>query len=105
MTGLFLISSLRFGLDSYTLLMISLLMGGAGSLLGILGVIYFPLFYLSSILLGLSASWLVPANVTVNAHENIRIYEYDSQQIPVCYSVIDFCCFARLLFLVLRRSL
>ncbi|WP_142427187.1 hypothetical protein [Enterococcus durans] len=69
MTGLFLISSLRFGLDSYTLLMISLLMGGAGSLLGILGVIYFPLFYLSSILLGLSASWLVPANVTVNAHE------------------------------------
>ena len=56
MTGLFLISSLRFGLDSYTLLMISLLMGGAGSLLGILGVIYFPLFYLSSILLGLSAS-------------------------------------------------
>ena len=51
MTGLFLIRSIRLGLDSYTLLMIALLMGGAGSLLGIFGVLYFPLFYLSSILL------------------------------------------------------
>ncbi len=62
MTGLFLVNSLRFGLDSYTLLMIALLIGGAGSLLGILGVFYFPLFYFSSVLLGLSAAWLVPAN-------------------------------------------
>lgn len=56
MTGLFLVNSLRFGLDSYTLLMIALLMGGTGSLLGILGVFYFPLFYFSSVLLGLSAA-------------------------------------------------
>lgn len=69
MTGLFLIRSIRLGLDSYTLLMIALLMGGAGSLLGIFGVLYFPLFYLSSILLGFSAAWLLPANVTVNYHE------------------------------------
>ena len=37
MTGLFLVNCLRFGLDSYTLLMIALLIGGAGSLLGIFG--------------------------------------------------------------------
>ena len=60
MTGLFLVSSTRFGLDSYTLLMISLLMGGAGSLIGIFGVLYFPLYYLSSVLLGLSAAWHDP---------------------------------------------
>lgn len=64
-----MIRSIRLGLDSYTLLMIALLMGGAGSLLGIFGVLYFPLFYLSSILLGFSAAWLLPANVTVNYHE------------------------------------
>ncbi len=77
MTGLFLVNSLRFGLDSYTLLMIALLIGGAGSLLGILGVFYFPLFYFplfyfSSVLLGLSAAWLVPANTTVNFHEKTQ---------------------------------
>ncbi len=72
MTGLFLVNSLRFGLDSYTLLMIALLMGGTGSLLGILGVFYFPLFYFSSVLLGLSAAWLVPANITVNFHEKTQ---------------------------------
>ncbi|PQF22803.1 hypothetical protein [Enterococcus mundtii] len=69
MTGLFLVSSIRFGLDSYTLLMISLLMGGAGSLVGIFGALYFPLYYLSSVLLGLSAAWLIPTNITVNYHE------------------------------------
>ncbi len=69
MTGLFLVSSIRFGLDSYTLLMISLLMGGAGSLIGIFGVLYFPLYYLSSVLLGLSPVWLIPTNITVNYHE------------------------------------
>lgn len=72
MTGLFLIRSIRFGLDSFTLLMISLLMGGAGSLLGIFGILYFPLFYFSSILLGLSAAWLLPTNVTVNYHEKTQ---------------------------------
>ncbi|MBF8807307.1 MAG: hypothetical protein IC227_01385 [Enterococcus lacertideformus] len=69
MTGGFLIRSIRVGLDSYTLLMISLLIGGTGTLLGIFGALYFPLFYFSSVLLGLSAAWLPPANVTVNYHE------------------------------------
>ncbi|MEQ7179019.1 hypothetical protein [Enterococcus thailandicus] len=69
MTGLFLIRGIHAGLDSYTLLMISLLVGGAGSLLGLFGLLSFPLFYLSAICLGLSAAWLVPANVTVNFHE------------------------------------
>ena len=59
MTGLFLVNSLRFGLDSYTLLMIALLIGGTGSLLGILGVFYFPLFYFSSVLLGQHGLYLL----------------------------------------------
>ena len=50
----------------------TLMMGGTGSLLGILGVFYFPLFYFSSVLLGLSAAWLVPANITVNFHEKTQ---------------------------------
>jgi hypothetical protein len=69
MTGIFLIRSIRLGLDSYTLLIGALLMGGVGAFAGILGVYYFPFFYLSGSLLGLSASWLVPTNRTVNLHE------------------------------------
>ncbi|MGM9902718.1 hypothetical protein A5844_001118 [Enterococcus sp. 10A9_DIV0425] len=96
MTGLFLVSSLRFGLDSYTLLMIALLMGGAGSFIGILGVVYFPLFYLSSILLGLSASWLTPANLTVNYHEKQQGFtNMTANKIP----------FALFLLVVLFRSI
>ncbi len=84
MTGLFLVNSLRFGLDSYTLLMIALLMGGTGSLLGILGVFYFPLFYFSSVLLGLSAAWLVPANITVNFHEKTQGFINMTEKILIC---------------------
>ncbi|MGG5357474.1 MULTISPECIES: hypothetical protein [unclassified Enterococcus] len=69
MTGIFLIRGLNAGLDSFTLLMISLLLGGAGSLIGVFGLVYFPLYILSSILMGLSASWLTPANITVIYHE------------------------------------
>lgn len=96
MTGLFLIRSIRFGLDSYTLLMISLLMGGAGALLGVFGVLYFPLFYFSSILLGLSAAWLPPANVTVNYHEKRQGFtNMTGKQYP----------FALVLLVILFRSI
>lgn len=69
MTGIFLIRGLNVGLDSFRLLMVSFFLGGAGSLLGILGSAYFPLYILSGILMGLSAAWLQPANITVNFHE------------------------------------
>ena len=45
MTGIFLIRSIRLGLDSYTLLIGALLMGGVGAFAGVLGVYYFPFFY------------------------------------------------------------
>ncbi|RBT56563.1 hypothetical protein EA74_00217 [Enterococcus hirae] len=43
MTGLFLIRSIRLGLDSYTLLMIALLMGGGGFVIRDLWCALFPL--------------------------------------------------------------
>ena len=53
MTGIFLIRSIRLGLDSYTLLIGALLMGGVGAFSGVLGAYYFPFFYVSSSLLGI----------------------------------------------------
>lgn len=67
--GLFLIQELPSGIDTFTLLMIALLSGGVGSLLGVIASVYPPLYSVSGILLGLSGSWLVPANSTVNIHE------------------------------------
>lgn len=69
MTGIFLFRGLSLGADSYKLLVTSLIFGGAGSFFGALGSVYFPLYILSGILLGLSAAWLQPANMTVNFHE------------------------------------
>ena len=83
MTGIFLIRSIRLGLDSYTLLIGALLMGGVGAFSGILGVYYFPFFYLSGSLLGLSASWLVPTNRTVNLHEkNLGFTNMTRKKLP-----------------------
>lgn len=66
MTGLFLIKGLKPGLDSFTLLVMSLLSGGLGSVLALFGIGYFPLYLLAAILLGASAAWLTPANQAVN---------------------------------------
>ena len=83
MTGIFLIRSIRLGLDSYTLLIGALLMGGVGAFAGVLGVYYFPFFYLSGSLLGLSASWLVPTNRTVNLHEkNLGFINMTRKKVP-----------------------
>ncbi|MHC5374836.1 hypothetical protein ACYSNU_13655 [Enterococcus sp. LJL120] len=68
-TGLFLIRGLNTQLESFTLLMAALLVGGLGSVSGFLGMIFPGAYPLAAILLGLSASWLTPANITVNFQE------------------------------------
>jgi hypothetical protein len=69
MTGIFLLKSFRLSLSSFTILIIAILLGGAGSLIGIMGQFYFPLYLISAVFVGLSASWLPAANTTVNFHE------------------------------------
>lgn len=74
MTGIFLLKSFKLALSSFNVLIISILLGGAGCLLGMLGQVYFPSYLFSAILLGLSASWFPAANTTVNYHEKRQGY-------------------------------
>lgn len=74
MTGIFLLKSFKLALTSFNVLIISILIGGAGCLIGVLGQFYFPAYLFSAVLLGLSASWLPAANTTVNYHEKRQGY-------------------------------
>ncbi|WP_430607037.1 hypothetical protein IGJ55_000086 [Enterococcus sp. AZ170] len=74
MTGIFLLKSFKLALTSFNVLIISILIGGAGCLLGVMGQFYFPAYLFSAVLLGLSASWLPAANTTVNYHEKRQGY-------------------------------
>lgn len=74
MTGIFLLKSFKLALTSFNILIISILIGGAGCLIGMLGQFYFPTYLFSAVLLGLSASWLPAANTTVNYHEKQQGY-------------------------------
>ncbi|MGX7201616.1 hypothetical protein BCR22_08950 [Enterococcus plantarum] len=74
MTGIFLLKSFKLSLSSFNILIISILLGGAGCLIGVLGQFYFPAYLFSAVLLGLSASWLPAANTTVNYHEKQQGY-------------------------------
>ncbi|MEI5990336.1 hypothetical protein A5881_001829 [Enterococcus termitis] len=74
MTGIFLLKSFKLALTSFNVLIISILIGGAGCLIGMLGQFYFPAYLFAAILLGLSASWLPAANTTVNYHEKQQGY-------------------------------
>ena len=65
MTGIFLIRGIKTSFNSYTLLHFSLYCGSLGCLLGVLGTLYFPLYIISGILLGLSAAWLPMSNTSV----------------------------------------
>jgi hypothetical protein len=69
MTGIFLLKSFKLALTSFNILIISILIGGAGCFIGVLGHFYFPAYLLSAVLIGLSTSWLPAANTTVNYHE------------------------------------
>lgn len=74
MTGIFLLKSFKLALTSFNILIISILIGGVGCLIGVMGHFYFPAYLCSSVLLGLSASWLPAANTTVNYHEKQQGY-------------------------------
>ena len=69
MTGIFLIRGIRNTIDSLKLLRLSLLLGGAGSFLGMIAAVYSPLYIISGILLGLSGAWLPMTNTSVKMYE------------------------------------
>lgn len=65
MTGIFLVRGINLSLTSLGLLKISLLLGLAGSLIGIAGAYSFPLYSISGMLLGLSGALLPPSNQSI----------------------------------------
>ncbi|MBP2100612.1 hypothetical protein [Enterococcus rivorum] len=69
MTGIFLLKSFRLNVSSFNILILSVLLGGLGSLIGIFGEFFHYCYFLSAILLGISGAWLPVANTTVNFHE------------------------------------
>lgn len=71
-TGIFLIRGLYRSIDQYTLLMVSLLVGGMGAFLTLIGALHFTFYLFGSIFLGLSAAWLPPANTSVNFFEKSK---------------------------------
>lgn len=74
-TGIFLIRGLYRSIDQYTLLMVSLLIGGIGSFLTLTGALHFTFYLIGSIFLGLSAAWLPPANTSVNYFEKSKGFQ------------------------------
>lgn len=74
MTGVFLLKSFKLSLTSFNILILSILMGGTGCLVGVMGLFYFPAYLLSAVLLGISASWFPVANATVDYHEKQQGY-------------------------------
>ena len=74
-TGIFLIRGLYRSIDQYTLLMVSLLVGGMGAFLTLIGALHFTFYLFGSIFLGLSAAWLPPANTSVNFFEKSKGFQ------------------------------
>lgn len=74
-TGIFLIRGLYRSIDQYTLLMVSLLVGGIGSFLTLMGALNFTFYLFGSLFLGVSAAWLPPANTSVNLFEKSKGFQ------------------------------
>lgn len=74
-TGIFLIRGLYRSIDQYTLLMVSLLVGGIGSFLTLMGTLNFTFYLFGSLFLGVSAAWLPPANTSVNLFEKSKGFQ------------------------------
>lgn len=70
MTGVFLLRSIKTGAGSYSALMFSFILGFIGALFGVLGTLYFPLFMVSAIFLGLSTAFVKPIFTTINFHKH-----------------------------------
>lgn len=95
MTGIFLLRGLGNHLDSYTLLILSLLLGGAGAIVGLFSLLYFPLYVVSAVLLGLGAAWFPAANATVNFQEQqqgfVNMHGAKHVTALCLFSVLFFC--------------
>ena len=68
MTGLFFIRGIKTSLNSHSLLKLSLLCGIIGCFFSILGSLFFPMYILAGIFLGLSGAWLPPSNTSMNLY-------------------------------------
>ena len=84
MTGIFLVRGINLSLTSLGLLKISLLLGLAGSLIGIAGAFSFPLYSISGMLLGLSGALLPPSN------QSIRFFLKEEGQKTVLLTAVLF---------------
>lgn len=72
MTGIFLLKSFRLGLTTLHIFMLSLIAGCLGGFFGILGEWWYPCYFLSAVLIGLSAAWLPPTNTTIKYQRKER---------------------------------
>lgn len=91
MTGIFLLRSFKGKLETFTILIISVLFGGLGCLFGLTAQFFFPLYYLSAILIGLSAAWLPAANTTVNFYEKeqgVSVFKKESSPFALFLLVV-----------------
>lgn len=69
LTGISLLLSIKNTVNSLHLLFLSLALAFIGSVLAAFGPYFFPLYFFSSIFLGLGASWVMPAEISVNYYE------------------------------------
>lgn len=69
MAGIFLLKRLKLALTNFTILILSILIGGTGCLVGVMGLFYFPAYLPAAVLLGISASWFPVTNAVVNHRE------------------------------------
>lgn len=69
LTGIFLFRSIKNTVNSLCLLLLSLTFSLFGCFLATLGSFYFPCYFFSSIFLGLGASWVIPAEISVTYYE------------------------------------
>lgn len=91
MTGIFLLRSFKGKLETFTILIISILFGGLGCFFGLTAKLFFPLYYLSAILIGLSAAWLPASNTTVNFYEKdqgVSVFKKESSLFAVLALVV-----------------
>jgi len=68
-TGVFLLKGISSSINNDRLLRVSFILGMIGSLLGAGGFFYFPMYALSGIFLGISASWVMPLSIHVRYNE------------------------------------
>lgn len=67
--GIFFIKQSKYVVSSVTIEWLALVLGSVGMGMAMLGEVFFFFYVLASILIGLSASWLSAANLTINHYQ------------------------------------